>query len=54
MRVRIKLFCRLGDDARLLGQKILRLARQGLEQALNARDVARGLGQARENCCSAE
>ena len=35
----------LGDDARLLRQKILRLAGQGLEQALNARDVARGLRQ---------
>ena len=35
----------LGDDARLLRQQILRLARQRLEQALNARDVAGGFGQ---------
>ncbi len=35
----------LGDDARLLGQQILRLAGQRLEQALDARHVARGLGE---------
>ena len=34
-----------GDDARLLRQQVLRLARQGFEQPLNARDVAGGLGQ---------
>ena len=34
-----------GDDARLLRQQILRLASQRLEQSLNARDVARGLGE---------
>ena len=34
-----------GDDARLLRQEILRLARQRLEQSLDAGDVARGLGE---------
>ena len=35
----------LGDGASLLGQEILRLARQRLQQSLDARDVARGLGE---------
>ncbi len=34
-----------GDDARLLREQILRFAGQGLEQSLNARHIARGLGQ---------
>ena len=34
-----------GDDPRLLGQQILRFAGQGLEQSLNARHVARSLGE---------
>ncbi len=34
-----------GDHPRLLSQQILRLARQGLEQTLNTRNVARGFGQ---------
>ena len=33
----------LGDDAGLLGEEILRFARQGLEQSLDARDIAGGL-----------
>jgi len=35
----------LSNDPRLLGQQILRFASQGLEQALNARHVARGFGE---------
>jgi len=54
-RLRIKAVLQLGDDARLLGQQVLRLASERFQQPLNARNVAGRLGQrARENCCSAE
>jgi hypothetical protein len=37
----------LGDGASLLGQEVLRLPRERLQQSLDAGDVARGLGRAR-------
>ena len=45
MRVRIRLFCSSVMTRACCVEQTLRLARQRLEQPLNARDVARGLGE---------